>query len=238
MKRLLHITTMVLGTLALATACGSSTTTTKKDGAAGSGGGGSAGSTAGAGGGGSGGSAGSDAAAGRDGAADGGAPSAEFATLYNTILSVRCAPCHTTQAMKPPGNNPLDMSTAATAFTSLTTVSTLCGAPSDGGGAVLAERRRVVAANPDTSSLILKLLGTQPAGPNCGQRMPRTGMRTDPPSCVDSPDGGADGGSIDAGPVVLDGGGGDGAAVMPPPRACLGLADMTAVRTWIMNGAR
>jgi hypothetical protein len=160
-------------------------------------------------------------------------PSTEFRTLYTTILSVKCSPCHTTQANKPPNGNPLDMSDVVTAYLSLTTVSTMncLAAP---------EKRRVVSGGFEASYLIRKLVGNQPA--SCGLRMPRTPMRTDPPGCADPSD--AAPASSD-GPAASDGGPGDGggvegsdaAATQPPPRACLSTAELTAVRNWINNGA-
>jgi hypothetical protein len=136
--------------------------------------------------------------------------------------------------MKPPNGNPLDMSNLMTAFTSLTTVSTV-------NCTLATEKRRVVPGNPTDSYLIKKLLGAPALPAMCGMRMPRTPMRTDPPGCVDvATDGGVDAGTPDALPVV-DGGGDGGGDAAPPqaaPRACLGTADMTAIRTWITNGAR
>jgi len=216
MKRL-RIATIVLGALALGTACTSSSKAV-------------------------------DAAAGSGASVvvdTGTNPSMEFKNLYTNVLAVKCSPCHTTQANKPPNGNPLDMSDVLTAYFSLTTVSTK-DCPN------VPDKRRVVSGGQDLSYLIRKLMGTQPMG--CGMRMPRTAMRTEPPGCADPTDAAA--ASSDASPAVdgsLGDGGGDAAAAggdaaagvsdatvtapQPPPRACLTAAEITAVRTWINNGA-
>jgi hypothetical protein len=188
-------------------------------------------------------------------------PSAEFVTIYDTILKTSCAPCHVTNNPRA-GMPPLDLGDVNTALASLTTVNTNC---------MTAEpKARVVAGKPDDSYLIKKLIG---AAGICGMRMPR--------ACVDSTDGGAaDAGAGDAAAIVpfpqpdagadaavvdaatvdassaadapaadapaadapaatdsgsRDGGTGDAGA---PPRACLSPAAINAIRTWITNGAK
>jgi hypothetical protein len=205
------ITMIVLGALAIGTACSNNSSTP----------------------GGTGGSGGTRGGLGPDSGVN---PSAEFRILYTTVFSVRCSPCHTTQANKPPNGNPLDMSDVVTAYTSLTTGLTNC--------MTVPEKRRVVSGGHEASYLIRKLVGNQPA--TCGMRMPRTPMRMEPPGCADPTDAGAV--TADAAPAQDanpgDGGGDGGGAEgndaggsEPPPRACLSAADMTAIRNWINNGA-
>ncbi len=169
-------------------------------------------------------------------------PSAQFVGIYNDILAVKCAPCHVTNM---PRSGMLDLGDATTAFTSLVTGTTMCPAAT--------EKRRVVPGNADESYFLKKLLGVQPMAMGCGQRMPRTPMRSMAPACVDEPGAGAagpmddalpDGGARDAGP---DAGAGDApvadasaadAAPQPAPRTCLTAADIDRIRAWIQAGAR
>jgi hypothetical protein len=144
-------------------------------------------------------------------------PSAVFVGIYNDILSTKCAPCHVTLM---PRLGMLDLGDVNSAFSNLTAGTTVCA------GAV--EKRRVVPGNPGESYLIKKLLGTQPMG--CGQRMPRTPMRTVPPFCVDPPATSADTSPPDAGATD--------AAPQPAPRACLPASDIARLDAWIQAGAR
>jgi hypothetical protein len=157
--------------------------------------------------------------------------SAEFVAIYNEILNTKCGPCHVTNL---PRSGRLDLGDAATAFKSLIGNMTTCGATT--------ETRLVVPGNPDESYLVKKLLGTQPMGMGCGQRMPRTPMRMMPPGCVDAPParlgfladllapqaadttGPRDAGVADAGPQAA-------------PRACLPATDVDRIRAWIRTVA-
>jgi hypothetical protein len=142
-------------------------------GAGGSGGGGSGGS-GGTGGGGAGGSM--DAARDMGGAdnrptdtrgAEAGAPSAEFMTIYTTILTPKCGPmCHFAANNQPAM---LNMSTAANAFMNLV---------GKAGTTNCMMQVRVSPGMPAMSLLLKKLS----AAPGCGNRMPAGGRAalTDP----------------------------------------------------------
>jgi hypothetical protein len=167
----------------------------------------------------------------------------QFGAIYDGIIKTSCSPCHTTQ-MPPRGM--LDMHDAMTAITSLTTGTTMC--------ATANPKQRVVAGNPDDSYVIKKLTG---APGICGARMPFM--------CVEMGDGGApdaevdaaeDDAASDAGPdAVADAARADGkrdthlpdavgdapadvAADAGPPRACLTLDQIGAIRSWIVTGAK
>jgi hypothetical protein len=181
------------------------------------------------------------------------AVNAEFNGIYDTILKVRCSPCHTTQQ---PRAGMLDMADVGTAFGSLTKESTSC--------ATAIPKERVVPGKPDDSYVIKKLLG---AAGICGMRMPR--------GCVDAPDGGAsedsavadsaaadaplalpdasadaeeDGGApdtrrvrdarADTTPPPPDAGADAGADAAGPPRLCLGPETVGVIRQWIQSGAK
>src|SRR5262245_57473582 len=115
-RRLWHISVLALAVGLTVGACGDDDID-KGDAPAGGSGGGKGGSGGATHGGGRGGTGGSGGSTGSDAGADAAAtPSAEFTTLYGSIISTSCAPCHTTQANKA---GMLDMSSAAAAFASL-----------------------------------------------------------------------------------------------------------------------
>jgi hypothetical protein len=90
-------------------------------------------------------------------------PAATTFTRVYSIITDRCAPCHTQNATPSGG---LDMRSQASAYSELVGKAAEGGACSQGGG-----RTRVVAGNPDGSLLIRKLKGTH----DCGNRMPAGG---------------------------------------------------------------
>lgn len=98
------------------------------------------------------------------GAGGGGAVAApSFATVYSSIIAVRCSPCHTTPTGIGVTQGHLDMTSEPTAF------SNLVNAPGAGiacGGM----GTRVVPGNPRASLMFLKIDLTDPAP--CGAKMP------------------------------------------------------------------
>jgi hypothetical protein len=103
-------------------------------------------------------------------AGDGGtAPS--FAQLYTTIISTKCAPCHTTPGGIGITNGKLDMTTQAAAYTNLVNVAA-AGTPCVGMGT------RVIPGMGPQSLLYLKVSTDDPVP--CGSKMPLGGALTAP----------------------------------------------------------
>jgi hypothetical protein len=98
------------------------------------------------------------------GAGGGGAVAApSFATIYSTIITQRCAPCHTTSTGIGVTQGHLDMTSEPTAFSNLVNAPT-AGISCGGVGT------RVVPGMPDSSIMYLKVSLDDPAP--CGAKMP------------------------------------------------------------------
>jgi hypothetical protein len=168
------------------------------------------------------------------------AANVQFNTLYDTVIKVRCSPCHVTMDPRAGG---LDMGDATTALSSLSMGTTGC--------ATAMPPNRVVPGKPDDSYVIKKLTG---ASGICGQRMPK--------GCVDPPDGGSEDavtaqpdaapdtgadadppdagrdGKLDGRADARDAAEPDASPDSGPPLACLSPDNFNAVKSWIQTGAK
>jgi hypothetical protein len=142
-----------------------------------------------------------------------------------SLIAGRCAGCHTgtgTAAARLNLSDSVDAgSTLYARLVGPLLLETYCGENIDAGGDAAQARRAIVAGDPASSFLYLKITGTEPSPgsppANCGVRMPRV--------FIPGIDGGA-GTSVAC--DTLDG----GAAAN-----CLGAADIDLVRQWILEGA-
>src|SRR5438105_2131358 len=98
------------------------------------------------------------------GPVDAGPPT--FTNLYRTVISRRCAPCHTTATGDGVVFGKLDMTSRATAFANLVNQPTA-------GDKCAGKGTRVVAHQPDSSIMYLKV-SLDDAAP-CGAKMPLGG---------------------------------------------------------------
>jgi hypothetical protein len=105
------------------------------------------------------------AATGGGSAAGGGAASGTptFATIYSSIITVKCAPCHTTPTGIGVQLGHLDMTTQGAAYTNLVNAATA-------GQSCAGHGTRVIPGNPQMSIMYLKIDLTDPAP--CGAKMP------------------------------------------------------------------
>jgi hypothetical protein len=172
-----------------------------------------------------------------------------FASLYDSIFKVRCAPCHVTQM---PRSGMFDLGDVTIALASLTTGTTGCASATP--------KERVVPGKPDDSYLIKKLTG---APGICGLRMPRgcveAGDAGPPPdaavvadaspdAAVDtadarvSSDGRADATTADARSDTQPDATPDASPDAPPdagpPPVCLAPDSLDAIKAWILTGAK
>ena len=91
---------------------------------------------------------------------------ATFTEVYTTVITAKCAPCHTTAAGIGVSSGMLDMTTQAVAYTNLV------GTPAS-GSACGGKGTRVVADQPDMSIMYLKVSLDDPTP--CGGKMPLGG---------------------------------------------------------------
>ncbi|HVR63044.1 MAG TPA: hypothetical protein VMU50_14175, partial [Polyangia bacterium] len=91
------------------------------------------------------------------------APALTFAKDILPLVMAHCAPCHTKAAMPDGG-------------LSVTTLATITGTATTNCAKVDASKKRIVAGNPATSFLYLKITTpTAMLGAGCGNEMPRNG---------------------------------------------------------------